>query len=55
MNELLIRNFIKAISDIVDAPGSWKEKRDAILNADEADDLDEFLSWFEIEELNEDS
>lgn len=50
-----IRALLDAITEIVDDPGSgpWREKRDAIRKAAEADQagtLDEFLSWFDDDE-----
>jgi len=43
--------FFRSLSQIVNAEGSWKEKRDLVWQkADEygcEGDLEEFLSWFD--------
>jgi hypothetical protein len=39
-------SVLRAITDLVNAPGTWREKRDAVLEGQEEEhQLEEFLAW----------
>lgn len=59
MDTKLTEALLNAIGDIVAADGPWTEKRDAILNncnPDEMTNLQEFIAWFpEEDDKNQDN
>jgi hypothetical protein len=52
MDEKKIEKLLELISELVSGSGTWKEKRDSVLDEASSEDktnLEEFASWYDTE------